>query len=432
MTEDQFAEYLTLGHELSNVEFKGPGSRTDQPLQAKIIRAVLGMANRRNGGVVILGVNEANSVLDPIGLTSAQLASWRAYDMVADLVNAYADPPMHFDLEVHQKDGRSFVVLIVQEFDEVPVLCKKLYVHQATQNPVQKKILRDGACYVRPRRKHETVEVPTATDMRDLLALATEKQVRRFVAQTKAAGIDLAQQVPGDEELFTRERQGWMSPLSQRIVAAGYWDVVVRPRQYQANRVTSLHVLTDVLQRSVVAERGWDFPYFDEQKDVVRGVNWISQETSVHDREAWRFYLSGQFEDIFGFEDDRDDRQGASGPRAISIEAILYRFTEIFHFAAHLAVAGEYQPAPQMSISAQLHGLKDRRLYIGTPGKVPLRRSYQADIDVYPFSQTVDSGELVANPNELALAASIEVFDRFGWRPDLALLRGTQEHIRAR
>jgi predicted HTH transcriptional regulator len=91
LTNEQLADYHALGHELKGVEFKGAGLRTDQPLQAKIVRAALGMANRRSGGLIILGVDRRADVLYPTGGTSAPLASWRSYDVVGDMLNAYAD-----------------------------------------------------------------------------------------------------------------------------------------------------------------------------------------------------------------------------------------------------------------------------------------------------------------------------------------------------
>lgn len=54
--DDQFVELLALGHEQQGVEFKGPGPRTDKYLQGKVLRAILGMANRRDGGHIIIGV----------------------------------------------------------------------------------------------------------------------------------------------------------------------------------------------------------------------------------------------------------------------------------------------------------------------------------------------------------------------------------------
>ncbi len=195
MTDQEFADYLALDHELQGVEFKGPGQRSDKQLFAKVVRAVLGMTNRRDGGLVIIGVDDNGGVLTQVGLNAADLSTWK-YDDVADSFAAYADPSVSFELEIREHDGKNYVVLQVQEFEEIPVLCKKDY----------PQVLRAGACYVSSRRKPETTEIPSQADMRDLLDLATEKRLRRFVAQIRAAGLDLSEaRRLTDQELFDKQ-----------------------------------------------------------------------------------------------------------------------------------------------------------------------------------------------------------------------------------
>jgi len=180
MTDEEFTAILALDYELPGIEFKGPGLASDKHLFAKVARAVLGMANRRDGGRVIIGVNCSPSVVDRIGLTEPQLRTWN-YDDVASKLAEYAEPSISFDLEVKERDGRNYVVLEIQEFEQLPILCKKDY----------PEVLRKGACYVRSRRKPETTEIPTQEDMRDLLDLAIEKGLRKYVTLAYRAGVGL-------------------------------------------------------------------------------------------------------------------------------------------------------------------------------------------------------------------------------------------------
>lgn len=203
MTEEEFAELIARGREQASVEFKGPGLKTDRHLFAKVTRAVLGMANHRDGGIVVVGIEEQQSALVPTGLTPDQLATWN-YDDLADGLAPYADPSVEFDTEVVVYKGQRFLLIRVEQFVEVPVLCKKGY------NRDRDVILRDGACYVRPRRKPETIEVGTYADMRDLIEIATDKGVRRFVARTQAAGVPLTvQKEESDEDLFEEQAEGF-------------------------------------------------------------------------------------------------------------------------------------------------------------------------------------------------------------------------------
>lgn len=194
MTDEEFAQIMGLSHEIRGLEFKGPGRSTDRRLFAQVVKAVLGMANRRDGGLVVIGVEDLGDALHPVGLDDTQLGTWN-YDDVADRIATYADPNVSFDIEVREYNGLSYVVIHVEEFADVPVLCKRAY----------DDVLRDGACYVRPRRKPETTDIPTYADMRDLLDLAIEKGVRRLLAQAQRAGLAVPPEITvaaNDQERF--------------------------------------------------------------------------------------------------------------------------------------------------------------------------------------------------------------------------------------
>ena len=105
-----------------------------------------------------------------------------------------------FDLEEKLYNGNSFIVLLVEEFADVPVICKRPY----------GSVLREGACYVRTRRKPETTEIPTQADMRDLLDLAIEKGVRRFLERAERVGLTAPQAVdpPASEQERFDEQLG--------------------------------------------------------------------------------------------------------------------------------------------------------------------------------------------------------------------------------
>jgi predicted HTH transcriptional regulator len=197
MNTEEFAqvlnELIALKHELRGVECKPPGPRTDKKLQASVIRAMLGMANHRDGGLVIIGVEDSLTSLEPVGLSSTDLASWKRYDDLASSAAEYTDPSINFELEIHEYAGNKYVLLIVKEFEDIPVLCKKDYPEK----------LRKGACYVRSRRKPETIEVPTQEDMRDLLDLATEKRLTKFLTLSKSVGIEIqGTKTTSDKEQF--------------------------------------------------------------------------------------------------------------------------------------------------------------------------------------------------------------------------------------
>ena len=203
LSVQEIEDRLCLGHEVRGLELKGPGARSDGHFLAKIVRACLGMGNLRDGGHVVIGINDKDPASLGPGLDDTQLKTWSNPDHIARDFATYADPPMRFDRAIVElSTGARLVVLEVHEFSDVPHLCAKDY----------PKVLRDGALYVRPRKVTETSEVATSVDMRDVLDLATEKRLRDFVERAHRAGVTLTvhSSGPTDAAQFADQlQQGW-------------------------------------------------------------------------------------------------------------------------------------------------------------------------------------------------------------------------------
>jgi predicted HTH transcriptional regulator len=191
VTDQDLESLLRRGYETHGVEFKGPGRRTDSSFLAKVARAVMGMANRRDGGVVIIGVD--SDTLEPVGLEDDQADTW-GYDSVATAVNEYASPSVSVDLEVRLYQGHKLVIIKVHEFADIPILCRKDFHPTGVRGAAP--VLRRGACYVRSRHKPETSEIPSEEEMRELLELAIDKGVRKFVERAQKAGLFQSVQPP--------------------------------------------------------------------------------------------------------------------------------------------------------------------------------------------------------------------------------------------
>jgi hypothetical protein len=198
MTDDEFIELVAAG-ERPGVEFKNARARGDQSF-AEVVKAVLGMSNRRDGGIVVIGVDDNGA---PTGLTPAQGASWQNADHVRQAVALFADPFVYVDVEVKTMaaagplNGLSFGILTVQEFD-VPVLCGR-----QANDAHGHVVLQPGTCYVRPNHMPATTNVANQTQLRALLDLAIEKGVRKFLRTAKAAGLAMqGVQAPQDIDLF--------------------------------------------------------------------------------------------------------------------------------------------------------------------------------------------------------------------------------------
>ncbi|WP_344210673.1 hypothetical protein [Kribbella sancticallisti] len=160
LSVDEVEQSLAVGHELRAFELKGPGSCDSKQFRAKVIRAALGMGNLRDGGHVVIGIDDRDPAAMLPGLSADDLRSWSSHDTVASRFAEYADPPLQFELaKMTLSSGADLVVLAVDQFTDIPHLCAKDYPSD----------LRKGALYVRARRMRETVEVATAADMRDVI-----------------------------------------------------------------------------------------------------------------------------------------------------------------------------------------------------------------------------------------------------------------------
>lgn len=204
LTPDEIADLLSLGHEIRGVEFKGPGTSTDKYFLAKVARAAMSLGNLRDGGHVIIGIDDDKAQAMLPGLGASELKSWLAFDDVSRRLAEYADPPLQFEVaEVKLSSGATVAVIQVAEFADVPHLCAKDY----------PRVLRNGALYVRPRKAPETSEVATSVEMREVLDLATEKALRAYVSIAGRAGVTLgmtlpAPREPSGDELYDVQRDG--------------------------------------------------------------------------------------------------------------------------------------------------------------------------------------------------------------------------------
>jgi len=189
-------EYRTIvyaGKEDRNREYKQsfPWERKRHgETMAKIARTILAMSNLRDGGHIVVGVEDGTPCL-PKGVQAKHLSTF-SHDKVADFVRSYADPHVNFSLDIVTLDEMNFVVVAVSGFDEFPVICKSSY----------ENILAEGAVYIRPRSgRPRSARITSYAEMRELLDLATEKGVRRFLEMEARVGI----LGPTDAEKFEQQ-----------------------------------------------------------------------------------------------------------------------------------------------------------------------------------------------------------------------------------
>src|SRR5687768_12991204 len=95
MTEKDLEQLLALGHETASIEVKAGFNRKDDRTFWRVVRAALAMSNRRDGGYVIIGIEEQANGFKATGFDAEALKTWNHDDIGAALA-PYADPYISF------------------------------------------------------------------------------------------------------------------------------------------------------------------------------------------------------------------------------------------------------------------------------------------------------------------------------------------------
>jgi predicted HTH transcriptional regulator len=197
VTSQELINFILHGREERNLEYKGPMSWKERDVKIEITRSILGMANLRDGGSIIIGVE--NEAFTPVGMQLDQAQSF-TQDKVDDFVRNYADPFVETKVTQVPYNGKDFIVIQIREFELLPVICKK---DGKLRNG--KLRLRRGVIYTRSRGKSETIEVPSQTEMREIIDLAVDKGIRRFIERMGRTGVLEIVMEPSDVEKFDQQ-----------------------------------------------------------------------------------------------------------------------------------------------------------------------------------------------------------------------------------
>jgi predicted HTH transcriptional regulator len=197
ISEQELEALIAQGREQRAVEFKGPGRCTDRAFVAKVARACIAISNLRDGGLIVIGVEDSTS-LRPVGLSQEESATWSSYDDVASALARYCDPPINFSHQLVQVHGADLVVLEVREFSEIPTLAAK----DSPEGTLQK-----GSIYVRGMSRIESTNHFSNHELRAVIDLAVEKGVRRFVEIAQRSGMlaSATNQVESDAQKFDEQ-----------------------------------------------------------------------------------------------------------------------------------------------------------------------------------------------------------------------------------
>lgn len=428
-------QLLRLGHETRPFEVKGPGKKTETAYVARVARAAMAMGNLRDGGLVCLGIADDQLAAMGPGLDDGAFQQWSDHDDVSDALSRYSEPPVSFHPHPTElSNGARVVVLEIAEFEDVPHVCKKDYPG----------VLQKGQVYVRPRGKPQSIAVPSADEMRQLLDVAIDKGVRFFVRRATLAGVALTSSATsaGDIDPAAVEREAaevWPEPWREILNGRGggpaaYFDVAITPRPFRSDRIRRAQ-LRDFVVEHTVRLRGWPVPMVDLETPMRAYPTWVGQDrperVSPH-AEAWRVFTSGQFlhrrvlttdlRDLSEFELTVPSATGG-----VAVWDVLFYLVEVAELAARWATSLDCEA---VDVSVALVGIGGRELISGDHNR-ELHGPYTVDVEQVHTSRTLDVARLVAEPRAIGVELAQDIFGQFGTDlPDQVLFDWQQQILR--
>jgi len=176
LSDERVQELLEAAGESRRLEFKSGLDWRDPNslwLRESIVRAILGMSNTPSGGQVIIGISEGpNHTPRPTGLTAAQLASFDDLERVQANVDSFTYDSILHTWEYGEHRGSYFVFVTVQEFLEIPTLCRINGDHIDGQG---RRVLTENDLYVRSRKTPYSTKKATDLEMREIIRTAVDK-----------------------------------------------------------------------------------------------------------------------------------------------------------------------------------------------------------------------------------------------------------------
>ena len=408
---------ITAPSEDRHREFKC--SEVWDKLKYKIARAALAMANLRDGGHIIIGVEDNGTGCVASGMTDVHFNTYED-DKVKSYINQFADPYISCSIHRPVVQGKQFIVIEVAEFDELPVICKK-----ATNDEENRPALQRGGIYSRSYEKPESCLVQSQNELREILNGATERGIRKFLALAGQAGVSLHAQ-PTDAEKYGEEAGEFEKRIMQsNRFASGHYLFAIRPTSYNAQAVQPISRALEVVNQHEVRWFGWNFPLIVRHEETVEQCCAGSPGRLNGWGEFWRFFQSGNFLYAVAYRHDRPGRNpsehidrrseilrpdGFEHRGIIDFHDLIILATLEHEFAARLAKALSWNESAEISMT--LTDTVDR-VVVSTDVARPLGRFWRATAPKVESRQVVSITDLLSRPRQFAAEAAYEILQRF-------------------
>jgi hypothetical protein len=397
-TEDLIRELLSIKTEDKNLDFKESFNweEKDNEFKLKFVKDLLSMSNTLDGGKILIGVRDKD--FEFVGMTKDDFESFDT-TKVNDFFQKFTDPIFCCSVHKHIIDEKYIVLIDVPEFDEEPIICKR--VGNSSNNSV---ILRVGGVYVRTD-KGTSVLIPSSEEMRKLLGRSLIKKrdsLLKNIDQLLKGKTVKKDIIP--EDYYKTEIQEGQSYLTGNLGGEFekynncYWEVCSYPTEYNPHRFPNQTYIRDLLRNTEVNIRGWRFPYTDTKgnsSNFEQGRQSFS--ISGHHIEGYQIFQSGLFmwNKILHEEIEKKDEGG----KVLMYEVMIIIITEYFLFLKRF-----YEnliPNEELEVKIGLRNTKDKKLsYL--QGSIPINNFYVCKIPDISIKKRFNTTDLIVSHKEIS------------------------------
>ena len=121
--KQQWPTLVDEPYEAPSSEYKQSAPWDD--LKYQVAKAALGMANLRDGGIIVIGVeSDENDHLAATGMAESHLDTYRIDD-VHEFIDSFSQTRMSLRAETLESGSKKFFVIEVDPFSTVPVIARK-------------------------------------------------------------------------------------------------------------------------------------------------------------------------------------------------------------------------------------------------------------------------------------------------------------------